>query len=151
MTKYRKDSVALAAHIHNLKENPIEFRGTMCDTCHQPLSMPALFFLCQHCYHQEYDAIIIKCAQIKILFFLSCVRGYSENDKECCPVCHSKNLQLKDALHAQSESRDQHEAFHNLLDRSTEPFSVVSESFGRGLFNMIVIVDEDEINDVLMA
>lgn len=53
VSKYRKDSVALKAHIHNLKENLIEFRGTLCDTCHQPLSMPALYFLCQHCYHQE--------------------------------------------------------------------------------------------------
>lgn len=54
VTKYRNDSVALQLHIKNLNENPIEFRGTMCDTCHQPLSMPALYFSCQHCYHQEY-------------------------------------------------------------------------------------------------
>lgn len=53
VSKYRKDSVALKTHIHNLNENLIEFRGTLCDTCHQPLSMPALYFLCQHCYHQE--------------------------------------------------------------------------------------------------
>lgn len=77
----------------------------------------------------------------------SCVRGYSENDKDC-PVCHTKNVQLVDALHAQSESRGQHELFHNLLDRSTEPFSVVAEYFGRGLFNKIVLVEEDndEVN-----
>lgn len=52
--KYRKDSIALKNHIKNLNENPIEFRGTLCDTCNQPLSMPALYFLCQHAYHQEY-------------------------------------------------------------------------------------------------
>lgn len=74
--------------------------------------------------------------------FCSCVRGYSENDKDC-PVCHTKNVQLVDALHAQSQSRGQHELFHNLLDRSTEPFSVVAEYFGRGLFNKIVLVEED--------
>lgn len=74
--------------------------------------------------------------------FFSCVRGYSENDKDC-PVCHTKNVQLVDALHAQSQSRGQHELFHNLLDRSTEPFSVVAEYFGRGLFNKIVLVEED--------
>lgn len=54
-------------------------------------------------------------------------------------------MQLIDALRAQSESRDQHEIFHNLLDRSTEPFSVVAEYFGRGLFNKIVIVSEDDM------
>lgn len=62
-------------------------------------------------------------------------------------MCHSKNLQLIDALQAQSESRDQHEVFHNLLDRSIEPFSVVAEYFGRGMFNKIVIVEEsDEVS-----
>lgn len=71
------------------------------------------------------------------------MRGYSENDKDC-PVCHSKNLQLIDALQAQNESRDQHEKFHNQLDRSIEPFSVVAEYFGRGMFNKIVIVEEQE-------
>lgn len=63
-------------------------------------------------------------------------------------MCHCKNAQLKDAIHAQSESRDQHEDFHNLLDRSTEPFSVVAEYLGRGLFNKIIIVEEEEIDDV---
>ena len=71
------------------------------------------------------------------------MRGYSENDKDC-PVCHSKNLQLVDALRAQSESRVQHEIFHNLLDRSVDPFSVVAEYFGRGMFNKIVIVEEED-------
>lgn len=55
---------------------------------------------------------------------------------------------LKDALHAQSESRGQHDAFHDLLDRSSEPFSVVAEYFGRGLFNKIQIIEESDINDV---
>lgn len=48
------------------------------------------------------------------------------------------------ALRAQSESRGQHEVFHNLLDRAVEPFSVVAEYFGRGMFNKILIVDEED-------
>lgn len=52
--KYRSDSVVLKNHIKNLHETTVEFRGTICDTCHQPLSMPALYFLCQHAYHQEW-------------------------------------------------------------------------------------------------
>lgn len=71
----------------------------------------------------------------------SCLRGYSENDKDC-PVCRAKNMQLIDALQAQNESRAQHETFHNLLNRAAEPFSVVAEYFGHGMFNNILIVDE---------
>lgn len=51
---------------------------------------------------------------------------------------------MRNTLQAQSESRNQHETFHNSLDRSREPFSVVAEYFGRGLFNKIVIVEEDD-------
>lgn len=59
-------------------------------------------------------------------------------------------MQLIDALRAQSESRGQHEVFHNLLERSVEPFSVITEYFGRGMFNEIVLVEEedDSIGDV---
>lgn len=71
------------------------------------------------------------------------MRGYTESDKDC-PLCHSKNLQLVNALRAQSESRGQHEVFHNLLDRAVEPFSVVAEYFGRGMFNKILIIEEED-------
>lgn len=51
--KYREDSSKLKEHIKRLNQKPIEFRGTLCDTCNQPLTMPSLYFLCQHAYHQE--------------------------------------------------------------------------------------------------
>ncbi|GAB0087828.1 Vacuolar protein sorting-associated protein 11 homolog [Sergentomyia squamirostris] len=127
--KYRRDSVALKKHIKSLQQDPIEFRGTICNNCHQPLSIPSIYFLCQHSFHQD------------------CVKGYSETDRDC-PACHNKNMQILDSLKAQSESRGQHEAFHNLLDRSPEPFSVVAEYFGRGLFNKIVIVEENTNNEM---
>lgn len=59
-------------------------------------------------------------------------------------MCRAKNAQLSDALQAQSESRAQHETFHNLLNRSNEPFSVVAEYFGHGMFNKIFFVDESD-------
>lgn len=127
--KCRNNSKSLRSHIKNLRDDPIEFRGTVCDTCHQPLTQPALFFLCQHSFHQD------------------CVREYSENDRDC-PVCHIKNKQLQDALHAQSEARGQHEMFHNLLHRSPEPFSVVAEYFGRALFNKVMFFNEDDENNI---
>lgn len=67
-----------------------------------------------------------------------------ETDTEC-PVCHSKNSAIVDKLRAQQESRNQHEEFHNLLERSAEPFSLVAEYFGRGLFNRIVLFDENDL------
>jgi vacuolar protein sorting-associated protein 11 len=62
-------------------------------------------------------------------------------------VCHKNNLRLCETLRAQSEARGQHEQFHNILNRSPEPFSVVSEHFGRGLFNKIMIIDDDLTGD----
>lgn len=91
---------------------------------------------------------MIKKFQTNLFIIFSCIRTYSENEKDCS-VCHVRNSQLMDALRAQNESRDQHEAFHSILDRSNDPFSVVAEYFGRGLFNKIVIVDEQENQEVL--
>ncbi|XP_058823942.1 vacuolar protein sorting-associated protein 11 homolog [Topomyia yanbarensis] len=123
--KYSEKSISIKNHIKHLQEGNVEFRNTVCDTCKQPLSWPALFFLCKHSYHQD------------------CIRGYSETERDC-PVCNKTNIQLMDALRAQSESRGQHDPFHNLLDRSLEPFSVVAEYFGRGLFNKLLIVEEED-------
>lgn len=78
-----------------------------------------------------------------LLLICSCLRVYSENDKDCV-ICHTKNQQLTDALQAQSESRARHETFHNLLNRSAEPFSIVAEYFGHGMFNKIVLVEEPD-------
>lgn len=57
-------------------------------------------------------------------------------------------VKLMGELQAQTDSRDQHEGFHNRLDRSTEPFALVAKYMDRGLFNQIVIVKEDETEDV---
>lgn len=74
----------------------------------------------------------------------SCVRAYTETDSDC-PVCHARNAGITDAVLAQQESRTKHNEFHSLLDRSPEPFSLVAEYFGRGLFNRIVIFDENNL------
>jgi vacuolar protein sorting-associated protein 11 len=51
--QFRTDSIKFRGLIKNIQENPMEFRGTVCTTCCQPLNLPALHFLCQHSYHQE--------------------------------------------------------------------------------------------------
>uniref|UniRef100_A0A182QH22 Vacuolar protein sorting-associated protein 11 homolog n=1 Tax=Anopheles farauti TaxID=69004 RepID=A0A182QH22_9DIPT len=122
---YREQTAAIKRHIKHLQEGNVEFQNTTCDACKQPLSMPALFFLCKHSYHQD------------------CIRSYTDTERDC-PVCNKNNMQMIEALRAQSEARDQHELFHDLLDRSPEPFSVVAEYFGRGLFNKLLIVEEGD-------
>ncbi|CAD7089452.1 unnamed protein product [Hermetia illucens] len=125
----KADLNTLKNHIDNMRYNPIEFRSTICNACQQPLSMPAVYFICQHSFHQD------------------CIRTYSESEKDCS-VCHARNSQLSEALCAQNEARNQHDTFHNILDRSHDPFSVVAEYFGRELFNNILIVDEPDNNEI---
>lgn len=65
-----------------------------------------------------------------------------------CPVCTQKpeTQQLADAMRSQSESRQQHGTFHDLLDHSPEPFELLAKFFQLGLFNQLV--DENEPVDV---
>lgn len=51
--KYRKDGQKWKVHIENLQELPIEFKGSNCSNCSQPLTIPAVYYFCQHSFHQE--------------------------------------------------------------------------------------------------
>ena len=59
-------------------------------------------------------------------------------------MCRKRNNQLSDIIHLQSESRSKHNEFHRKLNDSVEPFALVADYFGRGLFNKILLVDEDD-------
>lgn len=74
----------------------------------------------------------------------SCVRAYTETDSDC-PVCQSKNAGILDALREQQETRKLHDQFHDQLNRIVEPFSLLAKYFGHGLFNRIVIFDENDL------
>lgn len=55
------------------------------------------------------------------------------------------NKKLLDIIRAQEQSRDLHETFHSLLDRAEDPFSLVANYFGRGVFKkLMVITDADK-------
>lgn len=123
--KFRAESDALKKNIQMLNHEPVEFRGSLCDACHQPLVLPALFFLCKHSFHQE------------------CIRSYSETEKDCM-VCRKKNIQLQDVMHKQNEIRNKNNVFNEQLSSSHEPFSVIADYYGRGLFNKIVLVSDDD-------
>lgn len=74
----------------------------------------------------------------------SCFQSFSENENEC-PACLPNNKKLLDIIRAQEQSRDLHETFHSLLDRAEDPFSLVADYFGRGVFKkLMVITDTDK-------
>lgn len=123
--KYHSESEELKNNIEAMNSKSIEFRGSLCDACHQPLSLPSLFFLCKHSFHQD------------------CIRSFSETEKDCM-VCRKKNTQLLDMMHVQSESRNKNHIFQEQIERTHEPFSVVAEYFSKGLFNKIVLLSDDE-------
>lgn len=127
--KYRVESETLKRNIQTLNSEPVEFRGSLCDACHQPLILPALFFLCKHSFHQE------------------CIRSYSETEKDCM-VCRKKNVHINDMMHKQNEGRNKNNVFRDQLDSSHEPFTVIADYFGRGLLNKIVLVNDDDDEDV---
>lgn len=89
----------------------------------------------------------ILCIYIFILIIsslASCFQSFSENENEC-PACLPNNKKLLDIIKAQEQSRDLHETFHSLLDRAEDPFSLVADYFGRGVFKkLMVITDTDK-------
>jgi vacuolar protein sorting-associated protein 11 len=122
--KYQQESKELKQNVDTLKNEPLEFRGSLCDACRQPLNFPGLFFLCKHSFHQD------------------CIRSFSETEKECM-MCRKKNSQLLDSIHMQTDERNL-QNFHEKIKSSHDPFSIVTENFSRGLFNKIVLLSEDE-------
>lgn len=51
--KRRQDGQRERVHIENLHALPMEFKGNNCNNCSQPLTIPAIYYLCQHSFHQE--------------------------------------------------------------------------------------------------
>ncbi|XP_033330810.1 vacuolar protein sorting 11 [Megalopta genalis] len=125
--KYRMDTQKIREQIESIKNNTIIFQGSRCSACHHQLELPSVHFMCQHSYHQH------------------CFQSFSENENEC-PACLPKNKKLLDIIKAQEQSKDLHEIFHSLLDRAEDPFSLVADYFGRGVFKKLtVITDTDKL------
>ncbi|XP_011305315.1 vacuolar protein sorting-associated protein 11 homolog [Fopius arisanus] len=121
--KYRKDTKKLREQIDWIKGSTNIFQGNRCSACHHQLELPSVHFMCQHSYHQH------------------CFQSFSENENEC-PACLPKNKQLLDRIRAQEQSQDLHETFHSLLDRAEDPFSLVADYFGRGVFKKLMIITD---------
>jgi len=73
----------------------------------------------------------------------SCFQSFSENENEC-PACLPNNKKLLDIIRAQEQSKDLHETFHSLLDRAEDPFSLVADYFGRGVFKKLTVITDTD-------
>ncbi|XP_054007633.1 vacuolar protein sorting-associated protein 11 homolog isoform X2 [Hylaeus anthracinus] len=123
--KYRADTLKIREQIESIKNSTIIFQGSRCSACHYQLELPSVHFMCQHSYHQH------------------CFQSFSENENEC-PVCLPNNKKLLDIIKAQEQSRDLHETFHSLLDRAEDPFSLVADYFGRGVFKKLTVITDTD-------
>ncbi|XP_011503306.1 PREDICTED: vacuolar protein sorting-associated protein 11 homolog [Ceratosolen solmsi marchali] len=121
--KYRLDTKKLRELIQSIKNSTIIFQGSRCSACHHQLELPSVHFMCQHSYHQH------------------CFQSFSENENEC-PACMPNNKKWLDIIRVQEQSKDLHETFHSLLDRAEDPFSLVADYFGRGVFKKLMVIAE---------
>ncbi|XP_008204135.1 vacuolar protein sorting-associated protein 11 homolog isoform X1 [Nasonia vitripennis] len=121
--KYRADTEKLREQIQTIKNSTIIFQGSRCSACHHQLELPSVHFMCQHSYHQH------------------CFQSFSENENEC-PACMPDNKKWLDIIRVQEQSKDLHETFHSLLDRAEDPFSLVADYFGRGVFKKLMVITE---------
>ncbi|XP_076626733.1 vacuolar protein sorting 11 [Colletes latitarsis] len=123
--KYRTDTLKIREQIESIKNNTIIFQGSRCSGCHHQLELPSVHFMCQHSYHQH------------------CFQSYSENENEC-PVCLPNNKKLLDIIKTQEQSKDLNEIFHRLLNRADDPFSLVADYFGRGVFKKLTVITDTD-------
>ncbi|XP_048481068.1 vacuolar protein sorting-associated protein 11 homolog isoform X1 [Plutella xylostella] len=117
-SKYRTESEKMKSDIEALRLSPATFQSSRCAACARPLELPTVHFLCQHSYHHH------------------CFQSYSESESECCACAASRPRRDVTARAA--------ETLHDRLQKEHDPYAVVSEYFGRGLFNKIKVTDGAE-------
>jgi len=120
--QYRQETDTVREKIKNIKTSALVFQGSKCNVCNQPLELPSVHFLCLHSFHQH------------------CFDSYADNENEC-PACHTENKRILDIVRAQEQSKELHEAFHSQLEKAEDPFTVLADYFGRGVFNTVPNLD----------
>lgn len=113
INELRVETQQMRQEIHKLQTQAKVFSDTSCSACSQKLDLPAMHFLCGHSFHQE------------------CV---IDNELEC-PLCADKNRKVMERRHKLEKSVEHHEQFFHQLESEGDGFGIVSEYFGRGLFN----------------
>ncbi|KAM3965678.1 vacuolar protein sorting 11 isoform 2-T2 [Aphomia sociella] len=114
VTKYKAESEKMKDQIQMLQNEPITFQSSRCAACNRPLELPTVHFFCQHSFHQH------------------CFQSYSESEREC-PACEEREASRR-------PPPPPADALHQRLRLDRDPYAVVSEYYGRGLFNKLTFV-----------
>ncbi|CAH1714238.1 vacuolar protein sorting-associated protein 11 homolog [Aphis gossypii] len=130
--KYQNDTENLKHTIEKLKNCAVVFQGLRCSACNNQLELPSVHFMCQHSYHQH------------------CFQAFSESDDDC-PACTPNNKQIMDIIRTQGQIKDYNSEFHNQLERATDCFSLISEYFGRCLFDDLSTVENQLAKSKLIS
>ncbi|XP_075980170.1 vacuolar protein sorting 11 [Anticarsia gemmatalis] len=115
-SKYRDESERMKEQTASIQNAAVVFQSSRCAACNKTLELPSRHFFCQHSYHQD------------------CFQSYSESETDC-PACVSARRRPDPPSHAA-------EALHSRLHKEHDPYAVVSEYYGRGLFNKLTVVTE---------
>lgn len=115
ISAYREETAKLRAEIQDLATTPKVFQISKCTYCGQPLTPPAVHFLCMHSFHQH------------------CL---SETEREC-PLCAPANRQTLETKRSLEEKANQHSQFMKQLEASKDGFSTIAEYCGRSIFGCL--------------
>ena len=111
MRDMTEKTTKLKAEVKDLTTAATIFQTNKCAHCSCLLDLPAVHFLCRHSYHQRCLNDVLEC--------------------NVCAVENRRALQVQRELDDMSSNHDE---FFKRIGSSSDPFSVVAEYFGRGIF-----------------
>eukprot|EP00027_Filamoeba_sp_ATCC50430_P018912 CAMPEP_0168579026 /NCGR_PEP_ID=MMETSP0413-20121227/21645_1 /TAXON_ID=136452 /ORGANISM="Filamoeba nolandi, Strain NC-AS-23-1" /LENGTH=897 /DNA_ID=CAMNT_0008612909 /DNA_START=77 /DNA_END=2766 /DNA_ORIENTATION=- len=117
--QFKEETKKMRQEIHEIKSTAKSFQSNKCSFCTNPLDLPAVHFLCMHSFH---------------------LRCLGENESEC-PICAPQNKKILEIKRSLEDNVSQHDSFFKQLEGSTDGFNVVSEYYGRSIFNKLSYAD----------
>eukprot|EP00049_Salpingoeca_infusionum_P018926 m.359345 g.359345 ORF g.359345 m.359345 type:complete len:979 (+) comp18539_c0_seq1:118-3054(+) len=103
--------------ITDLRTKAKLFQDTRCAHCHEPLSLPAVHFLCGHSYHKHHAV----------------ARPDSDGEVECME-CQGDHAKVAQVIGTQIRGARDHEQFTRQLEDNPNRFGVIAQHFSQNLF-----------------
>ena len=101
--------------IQELKTQAKNFNPKNCDSCKNSISLPMILFMCGHAFHDQ------------------CIE--SDAGQRYCPVCYNEHKEVIEKKEQYNEQAKDPQQFYRDLSNNAKKFHVISQYFGRGLFN----------------
>eukprot|EP00004_Rigifila_ramosa_P020754 TRINITY_DN5423_c0_g1_i3.p1 TRINITY_DN5423_c0_g1~~TRINITY_DN5423_c0_g1_i3.p1 ORF type:complete len:536 (-),score=155.32 TRINITY_DN5423_c0_g1_i3:7-1614(-) len=120
--QFKEETEKMRAEMQELRTTAKIFQLAKCTACTSPLELPSIHFLCMHSFHQ---------------------RCLVDNEGEC-PLCAPSAKKVFDVKRQLEQNAGDHDTFFKQLEGSADGFTTVSEFFGRGMFNRVVLVDGEK-------